>query len=106
MSEHLHASVLNALKTTVQSAKTISIIADEVTTMDNTCWVGIHVYTLDNWERMSYLLYLSCVAKDGTANHLTFIIMHALLEEGGLSHEEIASKLVCFGANGLGYDRR
>jgi hypothetical protein len=101
MSEHLHASVLAALKGVVQSARIISISADEVTAVDNTSWVGVHVYVMDSWERKPHLLHLSCVSESGTSSHLTSVIMHALLGEGGLTHEEIASKLVCFGADGV-----
>jgi len=101
MSEHLHASILNDWKAAMQSAKVISIFANEITAMDNTCWIGVYVYTMDNWETTPDLLHLSCVADGGIADNLTFVIMHALLEEGGLSHEELASKLVCFGADGV-----
>jgi hypothetical protein len=101
MAEHLHACVLAALKVVVQSARIISISADEVTVVDNTSWVGVHVYAMRSWERMPYLLHLSCVSESGTSDHLTNVIMYVLLGEGGLSHEEIASKLVCFRADGV-----
>jgi hypothetical protein len=50
---------------------------------------------------MPHLLHLSCVSESGTSDHLTNVIMHVLLCEGGLSREQIASKLVCFGADGI-----
>jgi hypothetical protein len=50
---------------------------------------------------MPHLLHLSCVSESGTSDHLTNVIMHVLLCEGGLSREQIASKLVCFGAEGI-----
>jgi hypothetical protein len=101
MGEHLHGCVLAALKAVVQSARIISISADEVTAIDNTSWVGVHVYAMQSWERVPYLLHLSCVSESGTSDHLTNVIMHALLSKGGLAREEIASKLVCFGADGV-----
>jgi hypothetical protein len=101
MAEHLHGCVLAALKGVVQSARIISISVDEVTAIDNTSWVGVHVYAMRSWERMPHLLHLSYVSESGTSDHLTSVIMHALLDEGGLSREEIASKLVCFGADGV-----
>jgi hypothetical protein len=101
MAEHLHGCVLAALKGVVQSARIISISIDEVTAIDNTSWVGVHVYAMRSWERMPHLLHLSCVSESGTSDHLTSVIMHVLLVEGGLSREEIASKLVCFGADGV-----
>jgi hypothetical protein len=51
---------------------------------------------MQSWERMSYLLHMSCVSKSGISDHLTNVIMHAFLSEGGLSREQVASKLVCF----------
>jgi len=97
----LHASVLAALKFIVQSASILSISADEVTAVDNTSWVGVHVYAMDSWERKPHLLHLSCISESGTTDQLSEIIMHALIEEGGLTREDIARKLVCFGADGV-----
>jgi hypothetical protein len=101
MAEQLHGCILAVLKGVVQSARIISITVDEVTAIDNTSWVGVHVYAMRSWERMPHLLHLSCVSKSGTSDHLTSVIMHALVGEGGLSREEIASKLVCFGVDGV-----
>ena len=100
MSEYLHASVMSALKVIVQSARFVSISADEVTTVDNTSWIGVHVYAVNSWERVPYLLHLS-LSDCGTVDHVTDVIMHALLGEGGLTREQIAGKLVSFGADGI-----
>ena len=70
MSEHIHATVLSALKAIVQFARIVSISADEVTTVDNMSWLGVHVYVMDDWERVPHLLHLLSVF-DGNANHLT-----------------------------------
>jgi hypothetical protein len=59
------------------------------------------VYAMRSWEKMLHLLHLSCISESGTSDHLTNIIMHALLDEGGLTREEIASKLVCFKSDGV-----
>jgi hypothetical protein len=99
--EHLHCCVLGALKAVVQSTRIISINADEVTTVDNTSWVGIHVYAMQSWKMMPYLLHLSYDSESGTTDQLINVIMHVLLFEGGLSCEQIASKLVCFKADGV-----
>jgi len=101
MSEHLHAIVLLALKAVVQLARIISISVDKVTTIDNTLWLGVHVYAMDSWEKVPHLLHLSCVSSGGIAYHLTNMIIFSLMGEGGLSREDIASKLVCFGADGV-----
>ena len=102
MSKHLHASVLAALKEVIQSARIISISADEVTAIDNTLWLGVHMYAMNSWERVPHLLHLSCVSDgdSGTADSLTDTIMFSLLGKRGLTREDIASKLVCFWADG------
>lgn len=61
----------------------------------------MHVYAMQSWERVPNLLHLCCIIENDIANHLADVIMHALLGEGGLSCEEIASQLVCFGADGV-----
>ena len=99
MSEHLHASILSALMSVVRSLCIISISAYEVTAVDNTLWLSIHVYAMDSWERVPYLLHLSYLSDGGSADNLTNSIMLSLLGEGGLSAEDISLKLVCFGAD-------
>jgi len=59
MSEHLHASVLSALKAMVQSAYIILISVDKITVVDNTSWLGVHIYAMDSWEKVPHLLHLS-----------------------------------------------
>lgn len=52
-------------------------------------------------KRVQHLLHLSCVSESGIADHFIDVIMDALIGGGGLSHEEIACKLVCFGVDGV-----
>ena len=84
----------------MQSARSISITYDEVTVVDNTSWIEI-IYAMEGWERVPHLLHLSHVSNIGTASHLTTIIMHALTNEGDLVANGIASKVVCFEADGV-----
>ena len=39
-------------------AKIISIDADEVIVIDHISWLRVHVYTMENWKRIPYLLHL------------------------------------------------
>jgi hypothetical protein len=50
---------------------------------------------------MPHLLHVLYVLEPSTANHLTKQIICALMNEGGLIQEEIASKLIYFGADGV-----
>ena len=38
---------------------------------------------------------------DSSLDHLTKVIINPFIVERGLSHEEIACKLVCFGSDGV-----
>jgi len=99
MAKHLHSCVLVALKLVVRNARFVSISVDEVTAVNNTLWIGIHVYVVDEWKRVPHLLHLFYVSNCGTVNHFTNVIMQTLVEEGGLSRKEITCKLVLFGGN-------
>lgn len=79
----LHKSVLKALKFIVQSTSIISISVDEVTSINNTTWVGVHVYIVQvqSWKRVRYLLHLSIVSENGGADALIEIIIRSLMNE-------------------------
>jgi len=101
MNEYLHSSIMVALRVAVQSMRYVSISTDEVIAMDNMSWVEVHIYVVESWKRILYLLHLSCIANCGTTDHLTDVIMHSLLGEGSLTREQIVGKVVSFGANGV-----
>jgi hypothetical protein len=101
MSEHIEVVVLDALRKLIRNYTIFSLSVDEVITIDMTYWVSVHVHIMEGWERVPHLLHISYVSEPGTADHLTESIMPALISEGGLTREEIASKLVCFGVDGV-----
>ena len=43
------------------------------------------------------ILVLKRLVDGATSNNLHIVIVHTLIEHGGLDEEEIASKLICFG---------
>lgn len=96
MTDQLHQSVMNAMKVVVKFAKIISISADEVTAIDHMSWIGVHVYAIENWERIPYLLHLSHVTEGGKSDHLTSVIMNSLMCKGSLSRVDLARKLMSF----------
>ena len=90
--------MLSKLRSIVQFAQIFSISRHEVIAMENISWIG---YAMKRWKKMPYLFYLSRVFDVGIASHLTTIIMDALINEGGLTVDDIAGKEVCFGADGV-----
>ncbi len=53
------------------------------------------------WRHLLILLKLQQVLKGSSADNFTKVIVDSLLTYGGLSKSNLASKLVCFGANGV-----
>jgi hypothetical protein len=50
---------------------------------------------------MSLLLNLKRVIGGSNVNNLTQLIMQSLMDYGGLIIDQIHSKLICFGSNGV-----
>ena len=93
MSKHLHLAILRRLKEVVQSTRIISISANEIIAIDHTSLFVIHVYIMENWKQIPYLLHLSHVTKFGKSNYLASLIMHSLMDKGSLIFFKLASKL-------------
>lgn len=79
----------------------ISTSADEVTTIDTSSWISIHLYYVKDWERVLVLLLLTKLKDDGRSKVVTTKIMDALTgNTGNLNWGKVVRKLVSFGANG------
>ena len=74
-----------------QGARYFSVSCDEVTTMDNSTWISIHVYVVKNYERFSMLAALEHVQEEATSNNLTKVVMTNLQVLSGFQQEEIAA---------------
>ena len=85
----------------LKGSRILSLSVDEITAIYMTCWISIHVCIMERWERLPPLLHISYVLELGTTDHLNEGIMLPLMREGNLIREEIACKLVCFGADGV-----
>jgi hypothetical protein len=59
------------------------------------------VYVVDGFQRISLLLNLKKVIGGSNVNNLTYLIMQSLMDYGGLIIDQIGSKLICFGSNGV-----
>ncbi len=100
MVEHTKNEVKKTTKIVIKIAKFVSLTCDEVTSMDNASWASVRGYILQDWCRIP-LLNVKHVLFGSRANNLTLLIMNSLMTQGGLQDENLASKLVCFGANGV-----
>lgn len=101
MVENLFHIVQLQTRVAACEARFLSLFADEVTTIDNSPWFSIHLYVVRDWERILVLLSLQKL-KDGVGvENVIAIVMDALTgDAGNLGWNEVAKKVVCFGADG------
>ena len=102
MAAHIYDFVKKQQSAMIQASNFIALSVDETSTIDNTSVIVIHAYVLCDWGRQSLMIALSKLESDGaTADSLTRVIMSALLVNSGLDPTAIASKLLCFGVDGV-----
>ncbi len=61
------------------ATKLIFISFNEVTSIDNSRWLGIHAYVLEKWKCMSILFTLEKVTTCVTIANLTQMLLHVFL---------------------------
>ncbi len=52
-------------------------------------------------EKKNYFTTLKRVVEGGNVNNRIVVIIQALMQQGGLTQEKIAKRLICFGVNGV-----
>jgi hypothetical protein len=88
------------LKRDLANATFISASADEVTSVDNSQWLSVHVYFSVNFSRQSHMISVRRVDVDANAANLTELITKQILFHSGMKQSDFAEKLICFGADG------
>ncbi|KAH9291551.1 hypothetical protein KI387_043264, partial [Taxus chinensis] len=88
------------LKLCVQQAKYISLSLDEVTAVDNTSWICIHVYTFANDIRTPHLLEIHKMTENYNSENIYKLVVSNLKDITGMDDYAIATKLVCVGTDG------
>ena len=68
--------------------------------LDNQYWISIHVYTIEDWERLSFPLNLERMTESGGADNITKMIITTLTNKGKMAPHEIRDRFMTFGANG------
>ena len=72
MSNHIWDFVKKRMIEVIKATDFIAITTDEISANDNTSWVVIHVYIMQNWSCMSLLCSLQKMTIEGaTADMLT-----------------------------------
>jgi hypothetical protein len=102
MNQHIYDFVKKRQREVINAAEFIVVSVDETSCVDNSSAIVIHVYVMSNWGRQPHMLALLKMESNGaTSDSLTKSLMIALSVQGGLTQEEIASKFLCFGADGV-----
>ena len=82
------------MKEKIKHSNFISLSLDEVTTIDNTSWVCMHYYTINDLFRQPFLLSIAKLNRSATAENLYELLKTTLIESRGLDNMEIA-KIWC-----------
>jgi hypothetical protein len=101
MSEHIKNEVKKASKTIIQNAKFVSLKCDEVISMDNASWANVHGYIVQDWCYIPLLLNVKHAIFGSKVNSITLLIMNSLMTERGSQEEDLTTKMVCFGVDGV-----
>ena len=80
----------------------IVVTYDESIAVDSSLWLCLHVYVMENWDRKPLLLTLQKLDFDGyTFDSLLGVIIGILSHHGKIEADQIATKLISFGVNGI-----
>jgi hypothetical protein len=88
-------------KKILTEARFYAISADEVTTIDYESWLSIHIYISVGFFRVPILLLLSKLTEGNGASTVKESIITSLHWHGGIEDKVPATRLVCFGADGV-----
>jgi hypothetical protein len=75
-------------------ARYVSVSCDEVTSINNSSWISIHCYVVQNWARLPILLTLQHIPEGGKSDILKAIILNALKKKGRLIRDTVAKKIM------------
>ena len=86
----------------ISEALYLAVTCDETIVVDNSLWLCLHVYGIENWGQKPLLQTLQKSNLDGyTSDSFLAVIIGILTHHGKIKADEIAAKLICFGADGV-----
>ena len=80
------------MKEKIANAKFFSLSLDKVTAIDNTSWIYMSIYMVNDHIRHSYLLGIHKMTKSSIAENIYELVIDSLKEIGGIDHSMIAKK--------------
>ena len=88
------------IKAKFKKSNFIALSLDELTAIDNTSWICMHVYTICNFVCQPNLLMIVKMRDNSMAKNIFEVVKSSLIEYGGIYEMTIAQKLVCVGVDG------
>ncbi len=89
MVEVIHVVLLEATKITFVVTPFIVVSVDEITTIDNTQWLSIHLYVVKKWKHIPILLCVEAVSLSATSDNIFPLMVRCKMDFGGLRVEEL-----------------
>jgi hypothetical protein len=77
----------------------IVVSVDEVTMIDNTQWLSIHLYVVRKWRSIPILLCFEVVSLFATFDNILSLMVKCMLDFGGLEVKKLVRKLVSIGCD-------
>jgi len=99
MVEVMYIVLLEATKTTFVATPFIVVSVDEVTMIDNTQWLSIHLYVVQKWRSIPILLCVEAVSSFATSDNILSLMVKCMLYFSGLGVKKLVRKLVSIGCD-------
>ena len=81
--EHMYTFVQKKMQELISEASYLAVTCDETTAVDNSSWLCLHVYVMENWSRKPLLLTLQKLDSDGyTSDSLLAVTIGILTHHG------------------------
>jgi hypothetical protein len=97
MAKAMHVVLLEATKVAFVIAPFIGVNVDEVTMIDNTQWLSIHLYVVQKWKHILIPLCVEVISLSTTSDNIFYLMVKCMLDFGGLGVEELVGKLANIG---------
>jgi hypothetical protein len=76
MVEVMHVVLLEATKVAFVVAPFITISVDEITMINNTQWLSLHLYVVQKWRRIPILLCVEVISLFATFNNIFSLMVN------------------------------
>ena len=97
LSEHMYTFVQKRMQELISEASYLAVTCDETTAVDNSLWLCLQVYVMENWGQTPLLLTLQKLESNGYISYsLQAGIIGILTHHGKIEADQIATKIICF----------